>query len=310
MSDPFDPTLSENRRWLSVADLLGGFAEAKIGLIGARLGEGSLTAGRCDLAPPAIREALRLMSTYDLETGVDLSGLRVFDAADLDLGSLSPADAFAPIRRAIARQTRQHDLTILLGGNNAITRPAFHGLDSTLQSAGLLTLDAHFDLRDTDLGLNNGNPIQALLDDGLPGSHISQIGLAPFANTRKAHEKAKSAGIAVHTLADCRANGFVSVVVNELDRLSSVCEHIYVDFDIDVIDRAGMPAASGARPGGITATEFVAAARTIAARPNVRCVDLTEFDPSIDKGAVGVLTAARWFAELLAGYLSRSAPPK
>lgn len=305
MSDPFDPTLSENRRWLSVADILGGFRNAKIGLMGARLNEGSLTAGRCDLAPSAIREALRRTSTYDLETGADLSGVRVFDAGDLDLGSLSPADAYEPIRDAVAAETGRRELTIVLGGNNAITRPAFRGFDSTLQHAGLLTLDAHFDLRDTDLGLNNGNPIQALLDDGLPGSHISQIGLAPFANTRKAHEKAKRAGIAVHTLAGCRASGFVAVVTRELDRLSALCDRIYVDFDIDVIDRAQMPAAPGARPGGITATELFAAARAIAARPNVRCVDLTEFDPELDSGAVGALTAARWFAELLAGYLSR-----
>lgn len=310
MSDPFDPTSSENRRWLSVADLLGGFTDAKIGLIGARLSEGSLTAGRCDLAPSAIREALRRMSTYDVETGADLSRLRVFDAGDLDLGSLSPADAFEPIRDAVAAQTGERELTIVLGGNNAVTRPAFRGLDSTLRNAGLLTLDAHFDLRDTDLGLNNGNPIQALLDDGLPGSHISQIGLAPFANTRKAHEKAKRAGIAVQTLADCRANGFVAIVDRELHRLSGLCDHIYVDFDIDVIDRGRMPAAPGARPGGITVTEFFAAARRIGAASNVRCVDLTEFDPDLDAGAVGALTAARWFAELLAGYLSRSRPGK
>ncbi|HEX5280751.1 MAG TPA: arginase family protein [Micropepsaceae bacterium] len=305
MSDPFDPTLSENRRWLSVADLLGGFAEAKIGVIGARLGVGSLSAGRCDLAPTAIREALRRVSTYDLETGADLSALRVFDSGDLDLGSLTPADAFEPIRDAVAAETARRELTLVLGGNNALTRPAFRGLDSTLQTAGLLTLDAHFDLRDTDLGLNNGNPIQALLDDGLPGSHISQIGLAPFANTRRAHDKAKRAGIAVHTLADCRANGLAALVTRELDRLSALCRHIYVDFDIDVIDRAQMVAAPGARPGGITASEFFAVARIIGARPNVRCADLTEFDPESDHGAVGALTAARWFTELLAGYLSR-----
>ena len=151
MAGPFDPRFSENRRWLSVAHLLGGFTDAKIGLIGARLGEGSLTAGRCDLAPSAIREALRRVSTYDVETGTDLSGLRVFDAGDLDLGSLSPADAFEPIRDAVAAQASQRELTIVLGGNNAVTRPAFRGLDSTLHNAGLLTLDAHFDLRDTDL---------------------------------------------------------------------------------------------------------------------------------------------------------------
>src|SRR5438105_13558627 len=171
MSDPFNASFSENRRWLSVADLLGSFPDARIALIGAPLGEGSLTPGRCDLAPSVVRTALGRVSVYDLETATDLSNVRVFDAGDLDLDSLSPATAFEPIRQAVARQAAHRDLTILLGGNNAITRPGVHGLDATLQTAGLLTLDAHFDLRDTDLGLNNGNPVQALLDDGLPGRH-------------------------------------------------------------------------------------------------------------------------------------------
>jgi formiminoglutamase len=306
MSDAFDPDLSENRRWLSIADLVGAFADAKIAVIGAPLNEGSITPGRCDLAPSVIRAALRRMSTYDLETGTDLSGLRVFHAGDLDLRSISPVDSFDPIREAVAAQTGKRELTILLGGNNAITRPGVKGLDSTLKKAGLLTLDAHFDLRDTDLGLNNGNPIQALLDDGLPGPHISQIGLAPFANTRKAHEKAKRAAIAVHTLADCRAHGLLSLVRRELDRLSARCECIYVDFDIDVIDRAQMPGAPGARPGGISVRDFFAATRMICTNQKVRCVDLAEFDPSMDVAAIGALTAARWFAEVLAGYLSRN----
>lgn len=306
MSDPFDPTLSENRRWLSLADLLGAFADAPLALIGAPLNEGSITPGRCDLAPSTVRTALRRVSTYEPELGTDLSPLRIFDAGDLELGSISPADAFEPIRQAVAHHIRQRDLTILLGGNNAITRPGVAGVDRALKTVGLLTLDAHFDLRDTDLGLNNGNPVQALLEDGLPGDHVSQIGIAPFANTRKAAQKAEDAGIAVYTLADCRDIGFVNVVQQELQRLASLCDSIYVDFDIDVIDRSQMPAAPGARPGGITTGDFFAATRVICTHRAVRCVDLAEFDPAMDVSAIGALTAARWFAELLAGFLSRT----
>lgn len=308
MSDPFDPTLSEGYRWLSVADLIGPFADSPLALIGVPLREGSITPGRCDLAPSTIRAALSRISTYDAEMGTDLSPLRVFDAGDLDLGSVSPADAFEPIQQAVARQIRQRDLTILLGGNNAITRPGVQGADRTLKTVGVLTLDAHFDLRDTDRGLNNGNPIQALLEDGLPGAHISQIGIASFANTRRAAQKAESAGIAVYTLADCREIGFVNVAQHELQRLASLCDSIYVDFDIDVIDRAQMPAAPGARPGGIAACDFFAATRAICSHRSVRCIDLAEFDPAMDVSSIGALTAARWFAEVLAGYLSRTRP--
>jgi formiminoglutamase len=253
-----------------------------------------------------IRAALQRLSVYDVETGGDLSALRVFDAGDVPIAGLNPAEAFIPIRDAVRRQVEARALTIILGGNNAVTRGGVHGTDATLKRVGLLTLDAHFDLRDTDGGLNNGNPIQALLDDGLPGAHISQIGLAPFANTRKAHGKAKRAGISIQTLNACAERGFVLLVRAELDRLSGLCDTIYVDFDIDVIDRAQMPAAPGARPGGIAVRDFFAAARIIAAHPKVGCVDLTEFDPSRDVADIGALTGARWLVEILAGFLIRA----
>lgn len=291
--------------WSSLAGLLGDHPHAAVALIGCPLGERSLTPGRCDLAPAAVRASLPRLSIYDVETRTDLSGLTVHDLGDLDLKLMSPEAAFAPISAAVREACARREMVIVLGGNNAVTRPAVHGLGPRLETVGVLTLDAHFDLRDTDCGLTNGNPIQALLEDGLEGRAISQIGLAPFANTRRAHEKAIAAGISVHTLAACRTRGVAELVAAELQRLSQFAERIYVDFDIDVIDRGQFPAAPGARPGGISVHEFFACARLIGAHPKVRAVDLTEFDPSLDSGGVGGLVAARWVAELLSGFQGR-----
>lgn len=296
---------SDCRSWFSAADLLTAEATAPVALLGAPLGLGSITPGRCDLAPQTIRAAMKRMSVYDLETETDLSSLRVFDAGDVALDGKEPADALAPIVERLSPLTKAHKLTMLFGGNNAVTRPAAHALDPALQSVGVLTLDAHFDLRDTDCGLTNGNPIQALLQDGLPGANIAQVGLLPFANTRKAHEKAKAAGIYVATAAACRAQGLAAIAANALERLASRCDVILVDFDIDVIERGDMPGAPGARPGGVSPQDFFDAARLICAHRKVRCVDLTEFDPSLDVAAISALTAARWTCEVLAGFLKR-----
>ncbi|MDP2765364.1 MAG: agmatinase family protein [Brevundimonas sp.] len=294
-------TDSEALRWTSIADLVGDHPDAPVALIGAGLNERSLTPGRCDLGPKAFRAVLPRFSTYDVETGAELT-TRVHDAGDVTLKAVTPADGFAPVRDAVAAQGTRA-LTVLIGGNNAITRPGVHGLG--LARTGLLTLDAHFDLRDTDQGLTNGNPVQALLEDGLAGERISQVGLAPFANTRRAHEKARAAGISVRTARDCREQGMAAVVSEELARLSGLCEVIYVDFDIDVIDRSQWPASPGARPGGVSVQDFFDATRVIGAHPKVRAVDLTEYDPSLEIGDLGALTAGRWFCELLAGYSTR-----
>jgi formiminoglutamase len=169
---------------------------------------------------------------------------------------------------------------------------------------GLLTLDAHFDLRDTDCGLTNGNPVQALLEDGMPGAYIAQIGLLPFANPKKAHETAKAAGIMIYDSMHWREHG-VFAIEEALDKLAARVDVIHVDFDIDVIERGCMPGAPGARPGGVSPQDFFQATRLSCAHPKVRSVDLTEFDPALDVASISALTAARWVCEVLAGFAGR-----
>ena len=294
-------TSSEALSWRSVADLVGDHADAPVAVIGCPLNERSLTPGRCDLGPRAFRAVLPRFSTYDVETGRELT-TPIHDAGDVALKAVSLADALYPIQTAVRAQANR-DLIVLIGGNNAVTRPGVHGLG--LEGTALLTLDAHFDLRDTDQGLTNGNPVQALLDDGLDGRRISQIGLAPFANTHRAHDKAKEAEISVRTAAECRRTGFAAVVAEELERLSGLADRIYVDVDIDVLDRSQWPASPGARPGGCSVHDLFEATRAIGAHPKVAAVDLTEYDPSLEIGDLGSLTVGRWFCELLAGFEAR-----
>lgn len=286
-------------RWPRITDLFAADS-GEVALVGVPLASGSVTPGRCDLAPAAVRDVLRRFSTYDVETREEIA-LAILDHGDVALDGLSIEQSFAPIRDAALACTDRHPLTILLGGNNAVTRSAAHGLDEVLENVGLITLDAHFDLRDTDEGLSNGNPIRSLLEDGLPGANICQIGVAPFANTARMHRTADEAGIGVHTAADVRRRGIADVLREALARIDHV-DTIMVDFDIDVIDRAQCPGAPGARPGGLPVDDFFTAARLLAAQPKVRLVDLTEFDPSLDVGDITALTAGRWVCEILAGY--------
>jgi formiminoglutamase len=291
-------------RWRSIADLLGDHPNARLAILGAPLNEKSLTPGRCDLAPGVVRQTLKRLSTYDLESGTELGDVRIHDAGDVFCKVRTPEALFAPIRDAVAALTGRHDLTLLLGGNNAVTRPGAHGLGLPLAKIGLITLDAHFDLRDTDCGLTNGNPVRALLEDGLPGANICQIGLAPFANTTRMHAVARTAGIGIFTAGDVKRSGIQAILEEALTRLAG-CEAIMVDFDIDVIDRAQLPGAPGARPGGMPADMFFQAARWLGRNAKVRLVDLTEFDPSLDVAEISALTAARWLAEVVTGFGGR-----
>ena len=288
--------------WTSIADLLTDGA-GPVALLGAPMEAGSVTPGRCDLAPGVVRKALKRVSIWDIVDDIEID-FPIHEYGDVPVRGLMPADGFAVIRDAVEACTATHALTLLIGGNNAVTRPAAHGLGLPLAQIGLITLDAHFDMRETDQGPRNGNPVRCLLEDGLPGANVAQIGLAPFANTRKMYDDAEAAGVEIWDIEQVREAGIEAAIDAALEHLSHV-EAILVDFDIDVIDRAQLPGAPGARPGGMAITDFFRAARRLGEEERVRVVDLTEFDPSLDVSDISALTAARWVAEILAGYRMR-----
>ncbi len=290
--------------WPNLSDLLISDADAPIGLVGAPLAAGSVTAGGCDQAPERLRETLRRMGRYNVETGREI-GARIRDHGNVPLFGLSIEDATSPITEAVAASVEAHALTLLIGGNNAVTRPGVHGLGLPLDEVGLITLDAHFDMRETGQGLSNGNPVRALIEDGLPGANIAQIGLAPFANSKAMHDDALAAGNLVVTIGEVREHGILAAVERALKHVAHA-EAILVDCDIDVIDRSQFPAAPGARAGGMDAADFFAAARRLAAEPRVKVIDLTEWDPPLDPGDLSALTAARWLAEVLTGFEGRA----
>ena len=78
--------------WKSIADLLTD-KPAPLALLGAPMEAGSVTPGRCDLAPETVRRTLRRLSTYDLETGDELD-IALEDLGDVDVRGVSPADGF------------------------------------------------------------------------------------------------------------------------------------------------------------------------------------------------------------------------
>ena len=271
-----------------------------MGLVGAPLAAGSVTPGRCDLAPDLLRRTLRRIGRYDVETRRELQ-TKVRDHGDVEIAGLTIEEATPPIREAISASVNTHALTLASGGNNAVTRPAVLALGRDLGQVGLITLDAHFDMRDLDQGLGNGNPVRALLKDGLPGANIAQVGLASFANSRAMHEDALAAGNLVITMGEVRRDGISHAIDRALGHVAH-CEVLVVDCDIDVIDRSQFPAAPGARPGGMPVDDFFHAVRRLASEPRVRVIDLVEWDPPLDGTDLSALTAARWVAECLAGF--------
>jgi arginase family enzyme len=174
-----------------------------------------------------------------------------------------------------------------------------------LARVGVLTFDAHHDVRTLDAGPRNGTPIRGLIEDGLPGSNVVQVGIHSFANSAVYRNYCDDVGIAVHTMEDVDRRGITAVVEGALARLSDRADRIYVDFDIDVLDRAFAPACPGSRPGGMYPRQLAAAARSCGIHPKVVAADFVEVDAARDRDALTVMQLATVFLAFASGLVAR-----
>jgi formimidoylglutamase len=311
-SDPFWPRASE---WL--AGGAGNEAGAPVmAVLGAPLSQASISPSQAHLTPAAIRRALSRYSTLaarPLGVTVDLADVRVVDLGDLDIADLDNIDAQDVVAAAVAELegspmlSRHPDVVVLLGGDNSITRPAMRSSVDELGTAGLLTLDAHHDVRDLGGGPSNGTPVRGLIEDGLDGARVVQIGLGMFTNSPEYRRYCDDQRITVVTAAEARTEGVGACVQRHLDLLASTCDEIYVDLDVDVLDAVFAPGCPGARPGGFAPWELTDAAFVAGAHARVIAVDIVEVDAGADVDGVTVDIAAQCLLAVAAGLASRDA---
>ena len=296
-----DPLWPRASAWLAGGGTAGG---PRLGVVGVPLSRTSISPSGAHETPGAVRAALRRFSTYHAGLDVDLERLQVTDLGDLHVAVLEGEQALASVESGL-RSLVPHDLLVLLGGDNALTRPALRAIAPDLSRAGLLTLDAHHDVRGFHAGPTNGTPVRGLVDDGLPGSSVVQVGIGDLTNSRPYRSWCDAHGVTVLTAAEARSQGVGAVVRRELDRLAALCDVLYVDLDVDVVDRVFVPGCPGARPGGLQPHELLAAAVEAGRHPAVRAVDIVEVDATADPSGVTVDLAAMCLLSAAAGLAAR-----
>jgi formiminoglutamase len=249
-----------------------------------------------------VRAALGRYSTFAASRGVDVSSIRAVDLGDVvdpdgPKGDERVDDAIGEVRGTC-------DLLIAVGGDNSITYAVMRALASEgLEGWGLITVDAHHDLRD---GVTNGSPVRRLVEAGLDGAHVVQIGIADFSNSPEYAKRARELGITVVYRGELGETPLSDVVSRALDIAGAGSRRVYVDLDVDVCDLSVAPGCPSAAPGGISAHELREIAFLLARDERVRGMDITEIDAAID-AADGrtVRLAALLILEAAAGLCQR-----
>jgi len=288
MALPHDPL------WPRAASLFSEQSEnqADVTLVGVPASRTSLSPTSAHETPNAIRQALQRYSTAHSDSRVNLEKVSLRDAGDVTSPDGDEVQAIAQLKSIAGKSS----LLIALGGDNSIT---YSGVQAT-QATGLISLDAHYDLRD---GISNGSPVRRLIEAGLSGKKVVQIGIADFSNSPEYAKRAKDLGITVIPRSELRSKSVKEIWALAL---SVAGDKVFVDFDMDVCDRSVVPACPAAAPGGISADELRQFAFLAGSSPSVIGADITEIDATKDSADERtVRLAALVVLELAAGFSTR-----
>ena len=295
-----DPQWPTANKWLASDS-----PDPELVVVGVPSSRSSLTSSRADLGPLEVRHRLERFSTFHGEMEVDLSALRVRDVGNWPVSEIDPVPLIGELTR-LAADLPGGELTLFLGGDNAITRPLAAAQGDDLARLGLITFDAHHDVRAMDSGPTNGNPIRGLIEEhGLPGRNVVQIGIHSFANSAPYRDYCDDAGITTVTVEQVDRIGMRAVVDVALNQLAATCERIYVDVDVDVLDKAFAPASPGARPGGLTVRQLSEGVSRCATHPAVAAMDIVEVDPANDRDGQTLDVMAHLLLTAAAGLATR-----
>jgi len=272
-----------DRRWPRASEWLAtgpGDREVDLAVVGVPTFATSLSSTGAHATPAAVRRALARLSTWSVTRRIDLGEeVAVWDRGDVEDPDV-PVEGEWRVRTAAATAAAKARLLVAIGGDNSLTYPVMAGVfGDDLSRAGLVTLDAHHDLRD---GRSNGTPVRDLIEAGLAGERVVQVGIADWANSRSYAMEAHARGITVIGRADVARRGIDACLRDAFELAASGGGGLYVDLDLDVCDRSVAPACPASLPGGLSASEVLQAAYLAGNDPRVRAVDLAEVDATRD----------------------------
>jgi agmatinase len=286
--------------------LLETVERADVAVLGAPFDGGVSFRPGARFGPAAVRDASILLRPYHEPLGVDVfTGVQCADAGD---APAPPTD----IRAAHAAITARA-LEVMDAGGGAPTRVVGIGGDHSCALAfmraaaerhgplSLIQLDAHSDTWDAYFGekVTHGTIMRRAVEEGVVDARTSsQIGMRGPLYEAADLQDARELGFSVVTTAEAVEHGPLRVVEDAVARAGA---HVYVSFDVDVLDPAHAPGTGTPEPGGLSTREAQAMLRALApAAERMVAADVVEVSPPYDHAGITASVGANMAFELMA----------
>ncbi len=304
MPPPVTP--SDDSRFRSAAQWLEGDAREgrpDVALLGVPAHASSRGESGAHRTPRAVRQAMRALSTWAPSRRVDIGELKAVDLGDVDDPDRGEEGEWR-VRMAAESGSTIARLLLVVGGDSSVIAPVAIGVLGDLARGGLVVLDVRHDVRGAG---GNASVVRRLLDAGMPGERIVQVGVADWADSRSYYDEAYARGIHPIHRDEVARRGISDCVLAALDVAGAAGRRVVVALDLDVCDRAVAPGCPGSLPGGLSASEVMRAAYLAGMHPSVDAVAVTEVDAAADPDGRTVRLAAMCVLEAAAGLAGRPA---
>ena len=235
-------------------------------------------------APGALRDVSANMELYSVRSKVDLEQVAVHDWGDVDIVE-NLVETLGRVKSVCSELLDSNKIPIMVGGEHSITKAA---ADALPEDTGLVSFDAHLDLRDEFLGEKLSHAtFMRRVSERLGSDHIMEVGIRAFSKPEL--DFTRKSGVTMITPQDLREAG-ISKTAQRIRGFLSGFSQSYVTVDIDVLDPAFAPGVGNPEPDGLSTDELLTLVDA-SMEKNTVGFDLVEVSPQLDSGqtaAVGV----------------------
>jgi len=267
------------------------FEEAEYVILGVPFDATSTFRVGARFAPLAIREALLGIEGYSFRSGVDVEDLKVHDLGDLHISG-EVKETLKRLELVTRELLEANKLPVFIGGEHTITLGAMRSVG---RNAGVVSFDAHLDLRNEFMGLTMSHTTwMRRLHEQVRPEKILEVGTR--AVDRDELDYAKKFNIPFFTVHQIMEDG-VEKTIEKIRELLAGQERVYLTIDMDVLDPAFAPAVQNPEPDGLSMHMLLDLLCSVC-DSRVVAFDLVEVAPHYDMG-ITTAHAAKTMLEVL-----------
>ncbi len=237
---------------VSQSNVLGGFQnpfeEARYVILGVPFDVTSTYRTGARFGPSAIREASVNIETFSFRSNIDAEDLKLHDMGDLHVLT-DTTKTLERLEQVIREIVSVGKVPVTIGGEHTITLGITKGLSPKASNLGVVSFDAHLDLRNEYSGLRlSHTTYMRRINEEVKPVKIVEVGTRAVCREEKTY--AEKAGIEFVTTDEISKKGTGQTVLRLKEMLAS-CRSIYLSVDMDVLDPAYAPAVQNPEPGGL-----------------------------------------------------------